>query len=430
MILKASQRSGAKQLGLHLMKTEENEHVEIHEVSGFVAGDVMGAMKEAYALSRGTKCKQYLFSVSLSPPATESVRSEVFEQACSMIEDRLGLKGQPRMIVFHEKEGRRHAHAVWSRIDADTMTAKPLPFFKSKLRDIGKQLFLENGWKMPEGFIDSKMRDPRNFTLDEWQQAKRAGVDAKQLKSTIQECWAISDNGPAFAKALEDRGLYLAQGDRRGHVAVSMEGEVFAIARMVGKKSKEVTERLGDPSRMRTVADTKRHIGETVAPRLSRYISEAKRIARNTMRPLNDQREALKERHRNERKLLDDSQRLRQIEERRVRSARVHKGVAGIWDILTGRYFKTRKKNEVEAFFSQQRDRNQRHDLVQSQLEERQKLQRDIERTREGHARQILSLYRDATDYRRMARGEQFEREGIDRGQRGNQAKPRGLDLG
>lgn len=430
MILKASQRSGAKQLGLHLMKTEENEHVEIHEVSGFVADDVMGAMKEAYALSRGTKCKQYLFSVSLSPPATESVRSEVFEQACSMIEDRLGLKGQPRMIVFHEKEGRRHAHAVWSRIDADTMTAKPLPFFKSKLRDIGKQLFLENGWKMPEGFIDSKMRDPRNFTLDEWQQAKRAGVDAKRLKSTIQECWAISDNGPAFAKALEDRGLYLAQGDRRGHVAVSMEGEVFAIARMVGKKNREVVERLGDPSRLRNVADTKRHIGETVAPRLSRYISEAKRIARNTMRPLNDQREMMKERHRNERKLLDDSQRLRQIEEQRVRSARVRKGVAGVWDILTGRYFKTRKKNEVEAFFSQQRDRHQRHDLVQSQLEERQKLQRDIERTREGNAKQILSLYRDAADYRRMARGEQFEREGIDRGQRGNQAKPRGPELG
>lgn len=429
MILKASQRSGAKQLGLHLMKTEENEHVEIHEVSGFVADDVMGAMKEAYALSRGTKCKQYLFSVSLSPPATESVRSEVFEQACSMIEDRLGLKGQPRMIVFHEKEGRRHAHAVWSRIDADTMTAKPLPFFKSKLRDIGKQLFLENGWKMPEGFIDSKMRDPRNFTLDEWQQAKRAGVDAKHLKSTIQECWAISDNGPAFAKALEDRGLYLAQGDRRGHVAVSMEGEAFAIARMVGMKNREVVERLGDPSRLRTVADTKRHIGETVAPRLSRYISEAKRIARNTMRPLNEERMAMKERHRNERKLLDDSQRLRQIEEQRVRSARVRKGVAGVWDILTGRYFKTRKKNEVEAFFSQQRDGNQRHDLVQSQLEERQKLQRDIERTREGHAKQILSLYRDAADYRRIARCEQFEREGIDLGQRGNQAKPRGPEL-
>ena len=48
MILKASQRSGAKQLGQHLLKTEENEHVEIHEVSGFVSDDVMGAMQEAY----------------------------------------------------------------------------------------------------------------------------------------------------------------------------------------------------------------------------------------------------------------------------------------------------------------------------------------------------------------------------------------------
>lgn len=257
MILKASQRSGAKQLGLHLMKTEENEHVEIHEVSGFVADDLMGAMKEAHALSLGTKCKQFLFSVSLNPPSTESVRVEVFERACDVIEGRLGLKGQPRMIVFHEKEGRRHAHAVWSRVDAETMTAKPLPFFKRTLNAIAKELYLENGWKMPDGFRDSKLRDPRSFTLDEWQQAKRAGLDAREVKSTIQECWAVSDNGPAFAKALEERGLFLAQGDRRGHVAVTIEGEVFAIARMVGKKTKEVAARLGDPKQLRTVADSR-----------------------------------------------------------------------------------------------------------------------------------------------------------------------------
>jgi hypothetical protein len=33
MIIKASQRSGGKQLGIHLLKTQENEHVEIHEGS-------------------------------------------------------------------------------------------------------------------------------------------------------------------------------------------------------------------------------------------------------------------------------------------------------------------------------------------------------------------------------------------------------------
>ena len=120
---------------------------------------------EAYALARGTKCQQYLFSMSLSPPAHESVRVEVFEKALADIEERLNLTGQPRVIVFHEKEGRRHCHAVWSRIDAETMTAKELPFFKNRLNEIAKQLYLENGWSMPKGFANPKLRDARNFTL-------------------------------------------------------------------------------------------------------------------------------------------------------------------------------------------------------------------------------------------------------------------------
>ena len=31
MILKASQRAGGKQLARHLLKTDENEHVEVHD---------------------------------------------------------------------------------------------------------------------------------------------------------------------------------------------------------------------------------------------------------------------------------------------------------------------------------------------------------------------------------------------------------------
>lgn len=415
MILKASQRSGAKQLGLHLMKTEENEHVEIHEVSGFVADDLMGAMKEAHALSLGTQCKQHLFSVSLNPPATESVRVEVFEQACDMIEERMGLTGQPRMIVFHEKEGRRHAHAVWSRIDPQTMTAKPLPFFKTKLRDIAKQLYLENGWSMPEGFRDVKLRDPRNCTLAEWQQARRANLDAREVKATIQECWAKSDNGPAFAKALEERGLFLARGDRRGHVAVSIEGEAFAIARATGQKSKDIAARLGDPKELRSVAETIHHIGNTVAPRLSRYISEAKRIAANAMKPLNEQKQAMTNGHKAERQKLDLTQRTRFADEQRERSTRIRSGAKGVWDILTGRYFKVRKQNEMEAHFGLQRDRHQRHDLVQAQMKERQGLQTQIVAARERHAQQLLGLYRDASRYRQMARDGSPAKDGAER---------------
>lgn len=416
MIVKASQRSGAKQLGLHLLKTEENEHVEVHEVRGFVADDLMGAMKEAYAVSAGTKCRKHLFSVSLNPPADQAVQVEVFEKACDTIEERLGLKGQPRVIVFHEKEGRRHAHAVWSRIDTEKMTAKPLPYFKQALNAVAKQLYLENGWQMPDGFRDWRLKDPRNFTLDEWQQAKQANIDPREVRGAVEQAWAISDNGYAFAKALEDRGLFLAKGDRNGHVAVTIDGGIFAVTRMVGARQKEVTAKLGDPMKLRDVAGTMRHIGKTVAPRLSRYISEAKRIAHNAMKPLNERKAVMNAQHQRERKVLADKQRERHIAEQAERSGRLRKGVAGAWDILTGRYFKVRKQNEMEAYFGVQRDRAQRHNLIAAQMKDRQSLQQDIVQMRERSARQMLGLYQSAAHYRAAARDNRGQSRGPELG--------------
>ena len=55
MILKASQRGGAAQLGRHLLKTGENEHIDVHEVRGFACEDVPGAMQEVNAVAKGTR---------------------------------------------------------------------------------------------------------------------------------------------------------------------------------------------------------------------------------------------------------------------------------------------------------------------------------------------------------------------------------------
>lgn len=429
MILKGSQRSGGKQLGLHLLKTEENEHVEIHEVSGFISDTVMGAMNEAHALARGTKCSQYLFSLSLSPPASESVRVETFEKALADIEERLGLTGQPRVVVFHEKEGRRHCHAVWSRIDAETMTAKELPFFKNKLNEIGKQLYLENGWAMPKGFESPKLRDPRNFSLDEWQQAKRAGIDPRELKSAVQDCWKRADSVGAFASALEERGLFLARGDRRGFVAITIDGDVFAISRLIDGKVKDVAVRLGDPARLPSVDDARARIAAEIAPRLSRYIAEAKRIARVNMEPLIAKREALKVQHQAERQATDCKIADRWSEEQRIRVSRLRKGFAGAWDFLTGKYFKVRKQNEMEAKFARERDSHERHALIQRQLKDRQALQDLIRENRRKEAERILALYREAATYRRMQTGERDK----DRGRGSATLRPkrdRGLDLG
>jgi hypothetical protein len=429
MIFKASKRSGGRQLGAHLLKVEENEHVEIHEVSGFVSDSVMGAMNEAYAAARGTKCQRYLFSMSLSPPARESVRVETFEKAISDIEERLGLTGQPRVIVFHEKEGRRHCHAVWSRINAETMTAIDMPFFKNKLQALAKDIYLENGWAMPKGFANPRLRDARNFSLDEWQQAKRAGVDPRELKSAILDCWQQADNAKSFAAALEERGLFLARGDRRSFVAVTIDGDVHSITRILTDKNSAIVTRLGDPAALPSVSDTRQKIAVQIAPRLTRYIGEAKRIAHHNMQPLVAKREALKVQHQAERQAIDTKLETRWNEEQRIRASRLRKGIAGAWDFLTGKYFKTRKQNEMESKFAQERDGHERHALIDAQHKDRQALQDLIKENRRKEAERILGLYKDAATFRRMRDGERDKDR--DRGRTALKPKrDRGLELG
>jgi len=252
VILKGNQRAGGIALAHHLMNADDNEHITIHEMRGFVSDDLHGAFKEVQAISQGTKSQQYLFSLSLNPPENEIVPVKAFERAIEDIERKLGLAGQSRAVVFHEKEGRRHAHCVWSRIDIDQMKAINLSYYKLKLQDISRQLYLEHQWQMPPGLQNSDERDPLNFTHTEYQQSKRTKQDVRALKKIFQKCWAASDSRDSFANALSEHGFHLAKGDRRGHVAVDSQGEIYAISRWVGIKAKDVRARLGVPCQHRS----------------------------------------------------------------------------------------------------------------------------------------------------------------------------------
>ena len=93
MILVGNQRGNGRDLALHLMNARDNEHVSLHDMRGFVAEELIGAFKEAEAISLGTKCQQYLFSLSLSPPQDAVVPVDVFEEAIKKI-TALGLKSK------------------------------------------------------------------------------------------------------------------------------------------------------------------------------------------------------------------------------------------------------------------------------------------------------------------------------------------------
>ena len=338
MILKASQRGNAGELAKHLMNGHDNEYVDVHSIDGFMANNVHGALQEAHALSLGTKCKQPLFSVSLSPPKDEVVSTQDFEDAIVRVAEEVGLETQPYIVVFHEKDGRRHCHAVFSRIDTKTMTAINLPYFKNKLMEVSKELYLKHDWKLPHGHIDKQMRNPLNFARERWQQAKRINEDPKAIKQTLKECWAISDNRKAFSQALEQHGFYLAQGDRRGFVAVDWRGEAYSLSRWLDVKTKALKAQLGDPEDLPSVDTIKDGLDQTLAQRVHMFTDEIKQNYHGRSAPLRADKAKIIERHHKARKLLAEKQAKRQEQEMKRRQARFSHGVRGLWDRLTGKH--------------------------------------------------------------------------------------------
>ena len=399
MILKGSQRGGAKQLAAHLLKADENEHVEVYDLDGFIADDLHGALQEMYAISRGTRCQQFMFSVSLNPPQSESVPVEYFEKAIKDIELSLGLEGQPRAVVFHEKEGRRHCHAIWSRIDSEHMKAINLPYYKTKLRDISRELYFQYGWQMPRGLQDRNNRDPLNFSLAEWQQAKRLGEDPKLLQKLFQKCWAVSDNRASFEQALKDYGLYLAKGDRRGYISLDYRGEVYSLSRWIKVKTKTLKERLGPADALPSTQEVKARIARQMTEKLETYIQQAKGQFKEALGPFIQSKRTLVQQQQAQRNQLKQKQEDRWQKESIQRSQRLPRGFKGIWYRITGKHKAIRIQNEAEMKRCLIRDRDEKQRLIERQLKERQRLQDQVKPILQERQQQILTFKQDVARY-------------------------------
>lgn len=404
MILQGNQRGGAKNLALHLLK-DENEHVEVYELRGFISDDLVSAFKEIHALSRGTRAKQFLYSLSLNPPQGENVSTEDFENAIGRVEKKLSLTDQPRAIVFHEKNGRRHCHAVWSRIDGENMKAIPLPFTKYKLRELSRELYIEHGWTMPRGFIDSRERDPRNFTLAQWQQAKRIGKDPRDIKTVFQDCWAISDTQRAFAQALKERGYTLAKG-KRGFVALDYRGEVFSISKKwVGIPVKDIRAKLTDLDKLPSVEDTRIRIAKDMTVHLTKLQKRQETAIIARLSAMEEKRVQIAKSHAQARETLRETQTARTQTETKQRQERFNKGLRGLLDRVTGRYHRIKVRNERETVEAQKRDQREKDALIFTQLDERRTLQTRIERLKDLGQTRTQSFTSDIEQYRDMQQG-------------------------
>ena len=241
MILKGNQRAGGDDLATHLMNELDNELVEVAQVRGTVADHLHGAFAEYEAHAAGTRN-----SLSVNPSAP--ISREQYYTAIDRIEQRLGLSGQARAVVFHVKHGREHCHVVWSRIDTAKMRAVQLSHDRQKLRSLARELAQEFGLPLPEGLAEdrgTKRTKKNDMTQSEKAQADETGITPGQRRAEITEAFRQSDSAEAFRAALQEKGYVLAHGDKRGHVVVDRFGKVHSLARQIdGVRTRELKKKL------------------------------------------------------------------------------------------------------------------------------------------------------------------------------------------
>ncbi len=281
MVIKGGSISGAARFAAHLERTDTNEiRNEVIEMRDVAAANLRGALREMEAVASACpNCKKPLYQASINTQAHERMTDEQRMQAVDRLEKELGLTGQPRVVVVHEKnDGREHCHVVWSRIDLDKMRTISDSHNFRKHEIVARELEREFGHERVQGAHierDGKQRPDRTPRHWEVQQSARTGVRLQEAKELMTEIWSATQNGKGFQAALEKKGWILARGDRRDFVAIDQKGGTHSLSRRIeGATAKDVRARLADLdlSRLPSVADAR-------ATQQARHAPEAARQA-------------------------------------------------------------------------------------------------------------------------------------------------------
>ena len=250
MIIKGVSCAGAGRLATHLLRTDTNERAEVKEIRGVAAENLRGALKEMEAVAAGAQTTKPFYHASINTRADERLTDEQRKIAIDRLESALGLTGQPRVVVVHEKEGREHCHVVWSRIDLNRMAAISDSHNYRKHELVARQLEREFGHARVQGAHverDGKERPERTPSHSEMLQAKRTGIGAKEAKAFMTEIWKSTTSGQDFREELWKHGWNLARGDRRDYVALDPMGGIHSVARRIeGARVADIKKRFGD----------------------------------------------------------------------------------------------------------------------------------------------------------------------------------------
>ena len=212
---------------------------------------------------------------------------------------------------------------------------------------------------------------------------------------------------------MEQRGYFLAKGDRRAVVAIDVHGEIYAVSRWAGVKSKDVVSRMGEIEALPSVAEAREHVARKVQTVLHGFIRSASDDFAEAAKAMEAKRLAMVHRHRASRSELQSAHDERWTREAVERAERFRKGFLGLWDRVTGKHAKLRQRNAEETAAAARRDAAEKQAIIERQLEGRQSLQREILNARRIHTRDLTRIYREIFASERFKRTVEPDSEAI-----------------
>jgi hypothetical protein len=264
VIIKGKSRGGPRQLATHLLRADTNERVEVLEKPANAAA-IGDAFSEWQTIAEGTRGRYGLYHANIDPDASYSMTAVQWTRAVDLLERELGLDGQPRVVVMHEKNDRQHIHVVWQRTDISTMTLIADSHNYDAHKRVARSLEQEFGHAP---VAETPAPDHAPITHAEWQQAERSGHDPRAFKDKVTALFHASHSGAEFQEALDAAGLIVAKG-RRDFVVVDHAGEVYSLARQIkGVTTKDLRAFMTDvdEATLRTVEEAKAAQAERPAP--------------------------------------------------------------------------------------------------------------------------------------------------------------------
>lgn len=238
MVIKGKCRGNGLQLAEYLL-SDKNDRAELLEITGTTApNNLKRSLVEMGLTALMTKSEAGLYHAQINPdPKEPGMTKEAWKKAVDILAKELGLEGQRRAIVLHEKNGRTHAHVVFERYQEG----------KGK-NEQGILWSDDKNYKKHEKAsraIEKALGHER--TPEKADRQKQTQNERKtDVKKTLTELWQKHSDPEKFIAEAAKLGFTVAQGeDRRPYKVITPEGENLDLVRQLEKiKTKEVAERL------------------------------------------------------------------------------------------------------------------------------------------------------------------------------------------